>query len=188
MRRVVLLALLALTLPTTALANSIDYGANGTGSSPAILTGMVAANGSLSLVFNELKIDGVQQSGTNSITFSINLSSSCGADCFNIATGNNVTIREGGSIVFVGTFATGPGNDVIFNGTSLGIDGFVQGGSSGANVNLESAAVGCDVGEGQSCWDGSTDTVTAVPEPGTLGLLGTGLIALASMIRRKLRG
>jgi len=186
MRRVVLLALLALALPTVALANSIDYGANGTNANPAILSGTVATSSSFTLTFNDLKIDGNPISGTNSIVFSINLGSSCGTNCFNIASGSTVTVTEGGSTLFIGIFATGPGNEVIFNGTSLGILGFVQGGNSGANVNLETTAVGCK--EGQSCWVGSTDTVTSVPEPGTLGLLGTGLVGLAGMVRRKLRG
>src|SRR5690348_10742819 len=102
MRRVVLLAILALALPTVAAANSIDYGANGTSSNPAILSGTVAASSSFTLVFNDLKIDGVAIGGTNSVTFSINLGASCGANCFDIASGSTVTVMEGGTTLFTG--------------------------------------------------------------------------------------
>jgi hypothetical protein len=34
---------------------------------------------------------------------------------------------------------------------------------------------------------GDTNVMTAVPEPGTLGLLGTGLVGLAGVLHRKLR-
>ena len=43
--------------------------------------------------------------------------------------------------------------------------------------------------DGKGCWSDlhGTTTISAVPEPSTLTFLGTGLIALAGAVRRKLR-
>jgi PEP-CTERM motif len=35
---------------------------------------------------------------------------------------------------------------------------------------------------------GTTDLIVATPEPGTLGLMGTGLLGIAFAVRRKMKG
>jgi hypothetical protein len=57
---------------------------------------------------------------------------------------------------------------------------------------VEGATVQLTVNTGKGFFNGSTnissgDTNITVPEPGTLGLLGTGLISVAGIVRRKLK-
>lgn len=175
MRRVVLLALLALALPIAASASSVDYAGFADSSNPASVTGSVSSGGSLDLTFHQLSINGAgAAAGTVDISLTLG-TTSCGAGCFNIASGT-VNVWNGSStLLFTGTFSGGTATET--GGSNLIIAGFTTGGNTVAGVIKLSG--------GQ--WVGSSDTIVT-PEPGTLGLLGTGLVGLAGIVRRKIRG
>jgi hypothetical protein len=167
MRRVALLALLALALPTAALATSVtDYEGFADLSHPATVTGSVSS-GSLSVSFSELSINGAAV-GAGTVTISITTAANG-----NI-TGGTVNVWNSSNVsLFQGTFSSGTASQT--NGT-LTISGITTGGVTVAGL----------VNVNGSTWVGSSETVVT-PEPGTLGLLGTGLVGLAGIIRRKVR-
>jgi hypothetical protein len=175
MRRVILLALLALALPTASLAGTIDYAGFGMSSSgTASVTGTATVGGSLTITLGMLSVNGgafTSGVGTAVIT-APTLGTSCGAGCFNI-TGGSVSVWSGGVNLFTGNFTSGT---VTVNGSIMNVQGFLTNGSSVATV----------INMGKGGIIGSSDTIVT-PEPGTLGLLGTGLVGLAGLVRRKLR-
>lgn len=201
MKRIVVLALLCLALPLAAFANSsVDFTNDGgtlTGSSAGLsLTGseLIAVNGlgNLGLITGNL----------GSLTFST------GA----LTSGNlqmGATLAGGGSFMITGNGTSGIPSGVIFSGSFSGpvtwtmvtlangthnytLTGAISGTwYNGAMVN--GATVQLTINTGKGFFNGTTmissgDTnVTTVPEPGTLGLLGTGLVGLAGVVRRKFR-
>lgn len=174
MRRVVLLGLLALALPTAALANSItDYaGFGSTAAGTASWSGNVTANSTFTLTFGSLSINGgAFASGT--VAIAPTLGSSCGKDCFNIAGGTVNVWNASSASLFHGVFS---GGKVVLHGGFINISAFLSNGSTVATF----------IKRGQHDVSGSSDTLVT-PEPGSLGLLGTGLIGLAAIVRRKLR-
>lgn len=178
MRRVILLALLALALPTAALATSIDYEGYADVAHPATLSATVSAGGSFTLTYPELSVNGGTP-GAGGVVFSIALgstSTSCGTGCtqFTITSGS-VNVVNGSNVTLFSSALTGGSVDVT--NTSVGILAILNNGNTTvATINLSSGI-----------WVGSSETVAAVPEPGTLGMLGTGLLGVAGLVRRKLR-
>jgi PEP-CTERM motif len=205
MKKTLLLAVLALALPTALFAgSSVDYtnlGGNLMGST-----------------------SGLTLSGSSSSTLAI-LSSLGHAPIF----GSLGTVSFGtgalatGSLAFGGTFSsthswftiTGNGNNgvpngVIFTGAFTSDISLVEytmsngthtytlsgalGGTSGTGLREEGLTTQLVFNSGKGFFDGGsyvtsgdTSLAAVVPEPGSLGLLGTGLIGLAGLVRHKLR-
>jgi len=171
-----LLALLALALPTAALASSFDF-PTGTFSNGTIL-GSFTNGGTLTV-----SITG----STNTVgivtgPLSMLPSVVCpGATCFSASSGT-VTVGPGGSILTTplgSIIITRMGGDVAIHGI-LATTATVLSGSSSWDFHFTGTTI--NRGEG-----GVQGQFTPVPEPGTLGLLGTGVIGLAGLMRRKVK-
>lgn len=201
MKRVVLLALLALALPLSAFAGSVDFTNSGgtlSGTNAGLtLTGsqVIAVNGfnGLGLVTGN-NLGGMSFSTGSLLSGSLQMGGTFAGGGSFVITGNGSNGLPSGAI-FTGSF----NGDVTWtlvtlaNGThNYTLVGAITGTwYNGATVN--GATVQLTINTGRGFFNGSTlissgDTnIATVPEPGTLGLIGTGLVGLAGVLRKKLK-
>lgn len=206
MKRVVLLTFFALALPMLAFANSnLVFGNSG---GRITLQGNTLVGNSFLTSFTGL--------GGSTITGSLGTVSYKTGALLSGSIGTSATFAAGGWFSVKGNGSNGLPNGAIFTGTFSGPVSWVgtfnsagNGGKGNWTYELSGSVAGTVSGIGAGSATGATmqftfdvpgsaefskstrlnygSTTVTVPEPGTLGLFGTGLLGIAGLIRRKLR-
>jgi hypothetical protein len=207
MKRALLMVLLALALPVAAFAdsgNNIDFVNNG-GTLTGTTSGMTLTGSTLTEVTGWNGGGIIQGSNLGSISLQTGKLLSGSLEM-------GGTFAGGGSFIITGNGTGGLPNGTLFSGTFDGpvtwtlvtlsngthqytltgaITGMLYGPYGGITVVGVTTQLTINTGKGYfkgwtSISSGDT-SLTVVPEPGTMGLLGGGLLVIAGLVRRRLR-
>lgn len=196
MRRVVGLALLAMTLPIAAWASGIDL--TNQGGTISITLGGITSKGSQLKSFNGIQAPPGKSLGS--------VSYSTGALTSGTIAGGGTFSSVGSSFVVIGKGNYGQPKGVIFSGAFVGDVNWTLVSQVGQTLTYTlSGDLAGQLYNGRMVTGTTTQTIIThpgqlakgighinlgdthlnTPEPGTLGLLGTGLLGIAGTFRRK---
>jgi PEP-CTERM motif len=196
MRRVLVLALLALALPMAAWADGIDL-VNKAGSISISAAGITSIGSQLRQFNGVVAAPGHSLGSVSFSTGALLSGSILAGGTFSDAGSSFVVIGKGNQVPHKGTIFSGAfvgpiswtlvsqnGQGLIYelSGTIQGTlwNGHFVTGTTTQTIHSTNGQISLGIGHIRV---GNTGILT--PEPGTLGLLGTGLVAIAGMLRRK---